>query len=207
EYPDFLFPAFGVHPEYAHIIDKEQLKEELKWIKKQKPVCIGEIGLDRFWIKKVLKPHQQNRAWQSQINLFECFITLAKELKIPLNVHSRWATRDVLDILDKYKPEKVILHAFSGNLNEAKEAIDKGYFISLGTNILYSEQKRDLVKHLNLTNLLLETDSPVLGPEKGKRNEPKNIVYVIRELSLLKKIAEEKIIEVTNENVMRLFFD
>ncbi|MGB9675179.1 MAG: TatD family hydrolase [Candidatus Nanoarchaeia archaeon] len=205
KYEGFWHNGFGIHPEFAHKISQTELEDELIWISKQRPVCIGEVGLDKFWIKKILKPSEANSAWKCQLKIFKQFISLAKELDIPLNIHSRWATKEVLEILFEEKPDKVLLHAFPGTLTEAQKAVDKGYFISIGTSLIYSKQKQDLAKHLRLENIVLETDSPVMSPIKGQKNVPANISYVIECLAKIKNVTKEKIIEITNKNVASLF--
>ena len=203
--PKFLFAGHGIHPEYAHEFSEKQVEEEISWIKKQKPACIGEVGLDYMWIKRVLPKQigikKADEAWAKQKKVFERFIGLADELKIPLNIHSRWATKHVVETLEKLKPEKAILHAFSGSAAEARRAVALGYKISIGTSIMYAEQKKDLVERLDLRDLLLETDSPVLAPVKGERNEPANIQLVVKEIARIKNVSEKEVVKATNNNV------
>ncbi|MBI2040520.1 MAG: TatD family hydrolase [DPANN group archaeon] len=207
--PEFLFAGYGIHPEFAHEFTEKEIGEEIKWIKKQKPVCIGEVGLDMMWIKRVLPKQigikKADEAWPKQQKVFERFIELADELKIPLNIHSRWATKHVIETLEKLKPKKAILHAFSGSAAEARRAVALGYKISLGTSIMYAEQKQNLAKRLPLDTLLLETDSPVLAPVRGQRNEPANVALVVKEIARLKCVSEAEVIEATNKSVKEIF--
>jgi len=209
DYGKFWLMGFGIHPEFAHEFSNSEIEAELKWIKKNKPDCIGEVGLDYMWIKQVLPKQigikKADAAWSKQQKVFETFIQFADELGLPLNIHSRWATSQVVEFLEKLRPEKAILHAFSGNLAEAKRASKLGYKISIGNTVAYSEQKRDLAKHLPLSDLLIETDSPVLAPVKGERNEPSNLTLVVKEIAKIKNVKEAKVIEETNKNFKELF--
>ncbi|MFH0868694.1 MAG: TatD family hydrolase [archaeon] len=209
KYPNFIFAGYGIHPTYAHEFSDKEIEDEIKWIKKQKPACIGEVGLDMFWVKMKLPKDigikKADEAWEKQKKVFEKFIQLADELKIPLNVHSRWATKQVIEILEKNKAKKVILHSFSGSLAEAKRAADLGYLISIGNTITFREEKRKIAEHLDLKYLLLETDSPALAAKQGERNQPKNISLVVKEIARIKKISEQEVIEITNENFKEMF--
>lgn len=209
EYPKFLWPALAIHPSWIYKYSDEEIEKEIEFIRGQKIIAIGEAGLDYFWIKKILPSKigakKASEEKQRQINTFKKFIELAKELDLPLVVHSRWATKAVIEVLEALKPEKVILHAFFGSISEAKRALTLGYKFSIGNTIAYAQQKRDLAKHLELKDLLLETDSPVLGPVKGERNEPVNIKFTIKEIAKIKNVPEEKVIEITNQNIKNLF--
>lgn len=202
KHPKFCYVALGVHPTEIHKFEDKEIEEEIKWIKKQRPVAISEIGLD-YAVLKALKLDEF--AKMRQINWFERFLELADELKVPAVIHSRWATKQVVEILEELRPEKAVLHAFSGSLKEAERALKLGYKFSIGNTIVYAEQKQELVKHLPITALCLETDSPVLGPKPGERNEPANIPLVVKEIAKLKNISEAEVIKITNENVKKLF--
>lgn len=202
KYPKFWYSAYGIHPTSIYNLTDEEITEEIKWIKTQKPIAISEIGLDFAIIKR---EKQDEFARMRQIEWFERFIELAKELDIPAIVHSRWATKQIVEILEELKPKKAILHAFSGTVKEAERALKLGYKFSIGNTVAYAEQKRELVKALPIEAMMLETDSPVLAPKPGERNEPSNITLVISEIAKIKKISEDKVIEATNKNVKELF--
>jgi len=202
KYQDFCYPALGIHPDSIHKFEDSEIEEEIKWIKKQKPIAISEIGLDYMVIKR---DKLDAFAKMRQAEWFEQFLQLADSLKIPAVVHSRWATGAVIKILEELKPKKAVLHAFAGTLDEAKRAVKLGYKISIGNTVAYAEQKRELVKNLPIEAFVLETDSPVLGPDPKKRNEPANIALTIKEIAKIKNISEAKVIEATNENVKDLF--
>ena len=202
KYPRFCFVSLGIQPQEIHKFTDEEIEEEIKWIKKQKPIAISEVGLDYAIIKREkLGEFEKMR----QIEWFEHFIELAKELDIPVVIHSRWAVKPVIEILEELKPKKAILHAFSGTLEEAKRALKLGYKFSIGNTIAYAGQKQELVKALPIEAFILETDSPVASPKPGERNEPSNIMLVVKEIAKIKKIPEDKVIEITNKNVKELF--
>jgi TatD DNase family protein len=201
-YPKFWHSALGFHPTEIHKFTDEEIENEIRWIKKQKPIAISEIGLDFMVIKR---DKLDEFAKMRQIEWFERFLKLADELKVPAIIHSRWATKQVVEILEDLKPKKAILHAFSGTVKEAERALKLGYKISIGNTIAYAEQKQDLAKHIDLKHLLVETDSPVLAPQKGERNEPANVLLVVKEIARIKGITEKEVIEATNKNVKELF--
>ncbi|MFC1523931.1 TatD family hydrolase [Thermodesulfobacteriota bacterium] len=195
-YPQLL-PAAGLSPA---CFDEEKAGKLIEFIRKNQQllVAIGEVGLD-FWIAK----EEETRRIQRKI--FTEFILLAKEVDLPLNVHSRSAGRHVVDLLLELNARKVQLHAFDGKARYALPAVEAGYFFSVPPSIVRSPQKQKLIKHLPLSCLLLETDSPVLGPDHDRRNEPANIIGVISAISEIKGIPEQEIIEVASENVSRLY--
>jgi TatD DNase family protein len=161
-------------------------------------VAIGEVGLD-YWLAK----EEEEREVQRRI--FSLFIDLAIELDLPLNVHSRSAGRHALDLLLEKKAEKVQMHAFDGKISAASPGVDAGFFFSVPPSIVRSRQKQKLVRHLPPTSLLLESDSPVLGPEADKRNEPANIAIAAAVVAELKNVTPEEIVKQTAQNSRRLY--
>lgn len=202
KYPDFCYASYGIQPQDLHHYSDEEITEETKWIKKQKPVAISEIGMDYAVIKR---DKLDEFAKLRQAEWFETFLQLADTLRVPAVVHSRWATLPVVEILEDLKPKKAVLHAFAGTLEEARRAVKLGYKLSIGNTVAYAEQKKDLVKELPIEAFLLETDSPVLAPKPGERNEPANISLTVKEIAKIKKISEAKVIDITNKNVKELF--
>uniref|UniRef100_A0A8C6TDP5 TatD DNase domain containing 3 n=1 Tax=Neogobius melanostomus TaxID=47308 RepID=A0A8C6TDP5_9GOBI len=190
-FPGFIFPCLGVHPvqevspEQQRGATPEDLDAALPIIEKYKDhlVAIGEVGLDftpRFVSGDADKDNQR-RVLIRQVEL-------AKQLDLPINVHSRSAGRPTIHLL-----KEALLHAFDGKPSVALEGVKAGYFFSIPPSIVRSEQKQKLVKQLPLENICLETDSPALGPEKQVRNEPKNI-----------RVSAEYVAKVKG-NALRLF--
>lgn len=203
-FPDFIFPCIGVHPvqDGSRSVTLKEYDEAETWIKKYAHILvgIGEVGLD-FTPYHIKSPEDK----EIQREVFRKQIRLAKELDLPLNVHSRSAGRPVVDTLIQEGVERVVLHAFDGKPSVAMKGVEAGYFFSVPPCIVRSEQKQRLVKQIPLTNLLLETDAPALGPEKQERNEPQNIRISCEEISKIKNIPVSEIIAQTTINAMTLF--
>ena len=163
-------------------------------------VAIGEVGLDHWMVKD-----EAGRSLQRV--LFERFVALAAELDLPLNVHSRSTGRETIAVLLDRGARRVVLHAFDGRASTAAPAVEAGYFFSVPPSVVRSAQKRKLVARLPLACLLLETDSPVLGPEPGVRNEPANLRLSLQAVAEIKGMPEEALAETIAENTRRLFGD
>jgi TatD DNase family protein len=161
-------------------------------------VAIGEVGLD-YWVVK------EDSEKDLQKEIFKIFIDLSKELELPLNVHSRSAGRHAIALLLENDAPRVQLHAFDGKAGAALPAVEAGYFFSIPPSVVRSRQKQKLVKRLPLSCLLVETDSPVLGPLPNKRNEPANAAISIKAIAELKDIGEEEVIAAISDNTERLY--
>jgi TatD DNase family protein len=185
-YPE-LMPAAGLFPEQ---LDLDQVDAVISLIREEcsRVVCIGEVGLD-YWIVKDEKGREIQRA------IFRRFIDLSLELGLPLNVHSRSAGRHVVALLLESGARKAQLHAFDGKVAAALPAVEAGYFFSVPPSVVRSRQKQKLVKELPLSSLLLETDSPVLGPRTGERNEPCNATISLNAIAEIKGLEIEDVAE------------
>jgi TatD DNase family protein len=192
-----LLPAAGLYPTR---LDREEFDAMITFIRREhaKLAAIGEVGLD-YWIIK----EEGERMIQRE--RFTGFVDLANELHLPLNVHSRSAGGPALAILLDRGAKRVQLHAFDGKGSTAMPGVEAGYFFSIPPSILRSRQKQKLVKQLPLSSLLIESDSPVLGPSAGERNEPANVPAALRAIAEIKKVSEEHAAEVILENTRRLF--
>jgi TatD DNase family protein len=198
EHP-ILFPAAGLYPT---CLDIEQTEEMCNYIRTEhsKLVAIGEVGLD-YWIVK----EESQREVQREI--FKSFINLSKEVNLPLNVHSRSAGRYAVAMLLKHGARKVQLHAFDGKAASALQAAEAGFFFSIPPSVIRSQQKQKLVKRLPLTSLLIETDSPVLGPLPKERNEPANSVIVVDAIAEIKGVDRTEVLQTVYQNTRRLYGD
>jgi TatD DNase family protein len=161
-------------------------------------VAIGEVGLDYLVVKS-----EADREMQREI--FRGFIKLSKELGLPLNVHSRSAGRHTVRLLLEAAAAKVQMHAFDGKFGAALPAVEAGFFFSVPPSVVRSEQKQKLVRNLPLSCLLVETDSPVLGPEPQNRNEPANAVIALKAIAELKGVSESEVMEAVAENTRKLY--
>jgi TatD DNase family protein len=192
-------PAAGLYPT---LLDTDHADKMTAFIRDNRSVlvAIGEVGLD-YW--KVKDP--ADKALQRDI--FGRFIHLSKEWDLPLNVHSRSAGRHAVDLLLRAGAVKVQLHAFDGKAAAALPAVEAGYFFSVPPSVVRSRQKQKLFKRLPLDCLLVETDSPVLGPEPGARNEPANLKIAIHAIAEMKDLHPQEVAEQVVENTRRLYGD
>jgi TatD DNase family protein len=190
-------PAAGLYPT---VLDGDQAERMHAFIRchQAELAAIGEVGLDHWVVQE-----EADRELQSEI--FKGFIRLSREIGLPLNVHSRSAGRHVVTMLLEEGATRVQLHAFDGKASAALPAVEAGYFFSIPPSVVRSRQKQKLVKHLPLSSLLVETDSPVLGPEPGVRNEPANLPLAIRTIAEIKSLPEQSVAGAVCENAARLY--
>ena len=196
EHP-IIFPAAGLYPTILDLDQAEQMHSFIR-SERSKLVAIGEVGLD-FWVVK----EEPQKDLQKEI--LKSFISLSQELDLPLNIHSRSAGRNAVALLLENGATRVQMHAFDGKASAALPAVEAGYFFSIPPSVLRSRQKQKLVKHLPLSCMLVETDSPVLGPDPKKRNEPANITIAIKAIAELKSASEDKVLEAVSDNTRRLY--
>ncbi|WFA92249.1 TatD family hydrolase [Bacillus subtilis] len=199
---DFIYAAIGWHPVDA--IDMTE--EDLAWIKElsahEKVVAIGEMGLDYHWDKSPK---------DIQKEVFRKQIALAKEVNLPIIIHNRDATEDVVTILKEEGAEAVggIMHCFTGSAEVARECMKMNFYLSFGGPVTFKNSKKpkEVVKEIPNDRLLIETDCPFLTPHpfRGKRNEPSYVKYVAEQIAELKEMTFEEIASITTENAKRLF--
>jgi len=192
-----LKPAAGLYPT---CLDVNLAHKMAAFIRQQRSslFAIGEVGLD-YWVNK------KDAEKELQREIFKLFVELAKELNLPLNVHSRSAGRQAIALLLDSGAPKVQLHAFDGKTVTALPAVEAGYFFSIPPSVVRSRQKQKLVKRLPLSCLLVETDSPVLGPSHEARNEPVNILRSLKAIAAIKDIDEKAVIAAVSENTEKLY--
>lgn len=192
-----LYPCFGLEP---YELDEKEFQAVVDIIKRSVDVIVGvgEVGLDFYRISN----HKERK---TQIARFGEFVHLADENELPLIVHSRSSGKYALNILKEMNAEHVLMHAFDGKTRWAKIGVDLGYYFSIPTSVVHSSQKQKLTKAVPLEQLMLETDSPVLGPEKGSRNVPGNLPIAAKKVSEIKGVDIERVAEATYKNARNLF--
>jgi TatD DNase family protein len=197
---DCIYATVGIHPHEADNFNQNVRIALEGLVKKEKVVAIGEIGLDYF--------RNYSQA-ENQRKLFLSLLQLARELNLPVVIHSRQASADTLKTLKKVMPVKAVLHCFSGDNGFLQACLDLGFSISFTCNLTYNkaEKLREIAKSVPLEKLLLETDAPFLSPEgfRGKRNEPFQIELLAGYIARIKGVSEEEIAEVTTANAKSFF--
>jgi TatD DNase family protein len=199
---DFLYASVGWHPVDA--IDMTE--EDLIWIEElashPKVVALGEMGLDYHWDKSPK---------DIQKEVFRKQIRLAKKLKLPIIIHNREATADILEILKEENAEEVggIMHCFSGSPEVARECVNMNFYISLGGPVTFKNAKKpkDVAAEVPLDKLLIETDCPYLTPHpfRGKRNEPGYVKLVAEQIAEIKGLSYEEVAAATTKNAKKFF--
>lgn len=197
---------FGIHPneiaETKEQIDKDILEIEKLAAQNKKVVAIGEIGLDNHWVKD--KKEIQKYAFLEQIKL-------ANKLKLPIAIHSRDAIMDTIEILKgKIFPEKKgILHCCQLNKDLVKVGLEAGFYISFAGAITFKSSKNanEIISMVPNDRILVETDCPYLSPEpnRGKRNDSRNMKYTVQKIAEVKEISSEEIAQITYENGKRIY--
>jgi len=202
EYPTQIFSMMGLHPCY---VKPETWEAELKLVEKhlnERPFpAIGEIGIDLYWDKTTL---------DIQVNAFEQQIDWALEKDLPIVIHTRESFDETFEVLERKKHPKLrgIFHCFSGNLEQAKRALDLNFMLGIGGVVTFKNGKIDQFLHeIPLDNIVLETDSPYLAPvpHRGKRNESSYLDLVVGNLVNIYGKDFSEIDRITTENANRLF--
>jgi len=205
DYPGFLLPCIGIHPDNfgdnMQAPSDEEITEIISIARDNQAllVGIGEVGLD-YWVARDKDNRHRQRAFLKQM------IDLSNVLSLPLSVHCRSAGHYTLELLAQYGAKKVSMHAFDGKAGYALEAFKAyGWIFSIPPSLVRSPQKQRLVRVLPLDALALESDSPALGPEPQSRNEPANLTLVVQNISEIKKESIETVQQVTTYNAQRMF--
>ena len=191
-----LYCSIGFHP---HDADKYNEKFILDNLKDSNVLAIGEIGLDYY---RNLSPKN------IQIDVFRKQIELALKNDMPIIIHDRDAHKDCFDILDEYGANKVVFHSFSGDEIFAEAVIKKGWFIAFNGIITFKKNTlENVVRMVPQDKFFVETDSPYLSPHpnRGKRNSPLNLKYIIEKIADIKQIAPKNVAKLSYENAINFF--
>ena len=192
------YPVIGVHPHMADEMTKEKFERLEELIKDA--TAVGEIGLDYYY-------DFSDREKQKEVFIKQ--LDLAVKYGKPVNIHTREATQDTLDILKNYNGLKGIIHCFSGSVETAQEYIKLGYLLGIGGVVTFknAEKIRNVVKTVGLGHIVLETDSPYLTPEphRGEENEPYNVTIVAQKIADILETNVTNVYDKTTDNVFKLF--
>lgn len=210
EHPQ-VYAAVGVHPNDAQIWKENSIEELLDLASQPKVVAIGEIGLDYY---------RERSSKEVQIRIFTEQLEVAKKLELPVVIHNRQASEDIIRILSDWSDELSVsgssiagrlgvLHSYSDNLDIALRAIDLGFYIGFTGPITYknAEELRKVAAGIPLERILIETDAPFLAPQpkRGMRNEPAFVYYVAEKLSQIRQLPFEEVAAQLKSNADELF--
>jgi TatD DNase family protein len=196
---DFIYASAGVHPHLARNMKDEDILVLRDLASNRKVVAIGEIGLDYYYDNS---PRETQKYW------FKKQLALARELDLPVIIHTRDATEDTLKILKENKPEGIV-HCFSGSEQVARQIIDLGLYIAFGGTLTYKNARNavEAARAVPLDKILIETDCPYLPPEghRGERNDSSLIGIVCGRLAEIKNISFEEAAHATYQNAKRVY--
>jgi TatD DNase family protein len=197
---DGLFPAYGLHP---LLIDKHReshLRDLREWIERERPVAIGECGLD-FYIEGL--DHD------TQAGFFDAQLALARDFDLPLIVHARRAVDAVMAAIKRVGKLRGVVHSYAGSEEQARQLADLGFLVGIGGPVTYdrANRVRRVAAHVPLDTLLLETDAPDQpdSAHRGQRNEPARMRRVLEVIAELRSVDPDVIAQATTRNAERLF--
>lgn len=200
EFPDMLKSMMGLHPCDVKSDYKDVLQELGQWFDKRSYVGVGEVGMDLYW-------DRSTQAWQEEALLIQ--LEWAKLYNLPLSLHTRSATQEVIQLLKPFKGQiRGIFHCFSESMELANEIIKLGFKLGIGGVVTFKKAGiREVVSQIDLAHLVLETDSPYLAPTpfRGKRNEPAYVKLIAEEVAQLKGLSLEEVAAQTTANARDVF--
>lgn len=200
KYP-FMYAAVGVHPDHVGDLNEETFARMKKLFANDKVIAVGEIGLDYYWDNE---SHDLQKAW------FIRQLELARELDLPVLIHSREAAADTMDIMKEHAEGiSGVIHCYSYSKEMAREYVKMGFYIGVGGVVTFKNARKlkETVVEIPLTSIVLETDCPYLAPEpnRGKRNNSAYIRYVAEEIAKIKGITYEEVVAQTEENARKMY--
>ena len=199
KYP-FIYSSVGVHPHDVKDLTETDIEEMRELAKHKKVVAIGEIGLDYYYDNS---PREEQRIW------FKRQLQLAKELNLPVIIHSREASQETFDIIMESGVKEGVIHCFSGSYELAKEYVKKGFYIGVGGSLTFKNAKKTVkvVEGIGLEHIVIETDCPYLTPvpHRGERNDSSYLKFVVQKIAQIKGISEAEVKMVSSQNAKKLF--
>lgn len=200
-YPHFCYPLMGLHPTSVDEDYEEELQAVEYWLEKRKFYGIGEIGIDLYWERKFKN---------EQISAFRHQLKLAKSKNLPVVIHVRNSFDETYKVVKEEQDGslKGIFHCFTGSKKEAKKVVELGMFLGIGGVLTFKNSNlSDVLKKVDIKNLVLETDSPYLSPEpkRGKRNESAYLTYVAQKVADIYGLPLDEVAEITTANARKIF--
>jgi len=200
-YPKNMFLMMGLHPTHVKDNFREELQHVEEMLSKRKFYAVGEIGIDLYWDKTLLREQQEAFRYQ---------IRLAKKHKLPIVIHCRESFDEIFEVLEAEKGTDLfgIFHCFTGSLEQARRAISYNMKLGIGGVVTFKNGKIDtFLNELDLKHIVLETDSPYLAPVpfRGKRNESAYIIKILDKLSEIYGRDQKEIAKITTHNAIELF--
>ena len=196
-----VYAAVGIHPENCGGFLTEHLDELRRLARQSKVVAIGEIGLDYYWA--------ENPPREFQRQVFRAQLELALELDLPVIIHDREAHGDSLAIVKEYPALRGVFHCYSGSVEMAKELLDRGWYLGFDGPVTYKNARRtvEVAEMIPIDRILVETDSPYMSPVpvRGKRNDSRNVAYIVEKLAQIKGISSDEMAILTLVNGKKLF--
>jgi len=205
EYPDHVYAALGIHPWNTKNLGANEIQETIDMIfengeNRQRVVAVGEIGLDSSY-------SGSGEPTEAQMHVFHKMLSAAEKTSLPIIIHSRGATSQIVSLLPSYSIKKVLLHWFSQPHSLIPTIVDRGYYITEGPPSVFSDGIREVIRRIPLTNLMTETDGPVRfrGPFKGKLTTPSFIPTVVEAIAQLKGKEKTEVADQIFQNFIDFF--
>jgi TatD DNase family protein len=197
-YSGTVFAALGIHPWNVQSLTEDELQQTSGLISEQRQnkaiVAIGEIGLD----------YKYDKIWDKQLKVFNEMLSLAEKLDLPVIIHSRGTTAQIVEMLPSFRLNRILLHWFSNPISALSKVVEHGYYITEGPPAAYSNGIREVIRRTPLNNLLTETDGPVRyfrNPFNGKKTTPVFLPTVVKAVAEVKKMSEIDV----SEQIIRNF--
>lgn len=198
---DYIFASVGIHPHELYDMSSQTIEELRRLSQHKKVVAIGEIGLDYYYDTH---PRELQQFW------FRQQLRLAESVNKPVIIHSRDASQETFYIMSASNVRKGVIHCYSGSAPMAVEYTKMGFYIGIGGVVTFPNAKKmvEVVDAIPLEKILIETDSPYLAPapNRGKRNDPRNLEYIVTKIAEIKNISPENVANITSKNAQNLFF-
>lgn len=198
----FIYAAVGIHPDHVGELDDERFSKLKDYCRLDKVVAVGEIGLDYHWN---VEPRDVQKEW------FRKQLLMARELELPVVIHSRDAAQDTFDMIKNVHAgsDGGIIHCYSGSVEMAKEYVKMDYMIGVGGVVTFKNGRvlKEVVREIDLNHIVVETDCPYLAPVpfRGKRNTSAWLPYIINQIAEIKGLNPDQVEEATWNNAMRVY--